>query len=56
MIRSKIELKNYVKPDSLADYELQNIIDKVWNKKWAENSYDCCEKVQWLNTKQEVLL
>ena len=56
MIHSKIELKNYVKPNSIAGVEFNRLIDLTWNTKWKTNSLECFKKVEGLELKQESLM
>ena len=56
MIKSKMKLKEYVRPSSLAGYEFERLVDKVWKLRWIKNSRDCHDKIPWLLNKQNVLV
>ena len=56
MIKSKIFLKEFVKPSSLAGYEFERLVDQVWRIKWIKNSRNCNEKIPWLLNKQNNLV
>ena len=34
MVQRKIELKRVVRKDTVADYELQRVVEHEWNKLW----------------------
>ena len=52
MILQKRELKTFVKENSVADQEFQQIVNKEWNIKWNKRSKECKEKVNRLKEKQ----